>query len=899
MGSAFFERNGKRDKMGGMKKILLSTKYYLPTPRSDLAGRSRLIQRLEAVLRPGCKLLLVCAPAGFGKTTLVTDWLNQRDGQDFSCAWLSVDEGDNDPVQFFSYLVAALGVVDHSLEEAIAPLLQSAQPLPFQEIATLLINDLHRLTRPVLLVLDDYHLITATAVHQILRFIVERQPALLRLAILTREDPPLPWPQLRARGQVVELRQRDLRFTEEEAAVFLQQTMGVQLSTEAVAALAGRTEGWIAGLQLAALALQENPHDAERFITTFTGSDRYVMDYLITEVLDRQPEDVRDFLYRTSILDCLSGSLCDALTGWDNGQRMLERLEGANLFLIPLDHRREWYRYHALFAEFLRTALPEAERQILHGRAALWYENSGLVNQAVEQALIAAGLSGRWDAAVRLILVNVEAVVLGGGMMTVSRWLDRLPEAVVQSEGELLLYRGWILAFTGDQVAAEAYVAAAKLALVGQPEAESWGRWWVLRSFLDLSRRNYTAVALATGEAMQRLAGKPSSWMTMALWAQAEAQERMNHLVEALETFRQARQVGRVLGDTIFTMMVEMSLGLVLNELGRRREAVALCWEVIERIREGPHSFSMAGDFMYSRLGTFFYESNELELSNEYHRRAITAMGRLWEHDRIFSRALAAPTWHALGQTTAALAALRAAFRIAQQAGYTDANWCLVDEANIRLQYEELESVLRWGGSLGLISECRQETDSLPRQLLCCRLWLLQGRIAEAQSRLVELAAFMKEHGIGRWLLTTRILQALAAERSGDRAGARGLLTEAVQIAAPEGYIRAFLDEDPRLIALLPEVRAAAPEFVDQLLAAAGVACLHPVAASQALVDPLSERELEVLMLVAAGLSNPEIAQRLFISVGTVKRHINHIYGKLEVGSRTEAVAKARNLKLI
>jgi LuxR family maltose regulon positive regulatory protein len=484
-------------------------------------------------------------------------------------------------------------------------------------------------------------------------------------------------------------------------------------------------------------------------------------------------------------------------------------------------------------------------------------------------------------------------------LVTVARWLAALPEARMRMEGELLLYRGWIRAFTGESAAAEEDAQAARAALEGQPAAEVWGRWWVLRSFLDLSQRNYAAVAPAAAEAMRRLAGEPSSWMTMALWAQAEAQERMHQLVEAAETFQKARQMGRALGDTIFTVMVEMSLALVLNELGRRREAVALCWEVVERFQAGPHSFAIAGDFMYSRLGTFFYESNELELSSRYHERAIASMGRVWEFDRAFSRALAAPTWQALGQTAAALAALRAAFRIAQQAGYTDANWCLVDEANIRLQYEEPGAVVRWGKSVGLIPERRRETDSLPWQLLGCRLLLLQERVVEAQSWLAELAAFTEAHGIGRWLLTARILQALAAERMGDRAGAREFLAEAVQRAAPEGYVRAFLDEDPRLIALLPEVRSAAPAFVDQLLEAAGVGRLHPVTVTQALVDPLSERELEVLDLIAAGLSNSEIARRLFISPGTVKRHINHIYGKLAASSRTEAVAKARHLRLI
>lgn len=400
-----------------------------------MVSRPRLIERLNEGLHR--KLTLVSAPAGFGKTTLLSEWVRAIVGARHAelpyaapladaphalplrVVWLSLDDGDNDPVRFLNYLIAALQQVDASIGKTVQRILQSPQLLPAQSLVTPLINDITTSAMALVLVLDDYHHISSLPVHQVVQFLLEHHPPLLHLVISTREDPPLPLPRLRARGQVTELRERGLRFTAEEASTFLAQTMGLHLSAEVVAALEARTEGWIAGLQLAGLALHEDPENAEAFVATFTGDDRYIMDYLVAEVLQRQPEATRDFLRQTAVLDRLTAPLCDAVTGREDSQVVLDQLEGANLFLIPLDRRREWYRYHHLFAEFLCSTLEQEEQKPLHQRAMRWFEAHGLMSQAIRHAIAGASVSGDWEDAERLVRLVAEETIYGGGLLTV------------------------------------------------------------------------------------------------------------------------------------------------------------------------------------------------------------------------------------------------------------------------------------------------------------------------------------------------------------------------------------------------------------------------------------------------------------------------------------------------
>ncbi|GAB4477357.1 MAG: LuxR C-terminal-related transcriptional regulator [Anaerolineae bacterium] len=882
---------------------MLTTKLYRPMPRPNLVPRPRLIETLDAGLAQGRRLTLVSAPAGFGKTTLIAFWV-QKAGR--PTAWLALDEGDNDPIQFFQYLIAALGQAAPDIGSTVLPMLQSRQMTHPQALATALINDLMAADTPLILVLDDYQIITSAGVQQAVGFLLDNLPPPMHVAICTREDPPLPLARMRARGHITEIRERDLRFTAEEAAAFLRETMGLDLSAGAVEALEARTEGWITGLQLAALALQKDPEDADAFIAAFTGDDRYIMDYLIAEVLEREPQALRDFLRQTSILDRLSAPLCQALTGREDSQALLEQLEAANLFLIPLDHRREWYRYHRLFAEVLRLMLSPDERRELHHRAARWYEGQGHMIPAIQHALAYGRLSGDMDPAERLIARAAARTIGAGGVMTVQGWLDALPDERIRANPALAINRGWVLAIGGDMAGAEAYADVAERVLAdGERRDEEItaheGEVLLLRCFVALmGRRDCAQTIDLAAEALQLLPVEQPYWRLIALWAMAEAQERTGRIDDAIRAFREAQQLGQTLGDQAFAVTVDMALASALNGSGARREAVQACKEAIARYTDERGRIAPLAAPLLSLMGTLHYEAHELEQARACYDHAADLAGQLGlDAYLLVVHGFGALTLYAQGEVEAALEALRTASRLAGQTGWAETDWVLAREAYIRLRQGDQTAALRWAAGQALSPDDQIEYLRLDTHLTYARLLLAQGHDERTRRWLDRLGGFVRERGLLRWLISVDILQALAAVRSGDLAGARAYLTEAVELAAPQDYVRAFLDEDAQVLNLLPDVRAAAPAFVDVVLAhARGVAPSRP-AVAQSLIEPLSERELEVLGLIAAGLSNTEIAERLVIAQGTVKRHINNMYGKLGVQSRTQAVARARELRLL
>jgi len=877
-----------------MRTPLLTTKLYIPPPRPDLVARPRLIARLDAGVHR--KLTLVSAPAGFGKTTLVAGWICDSER---SVAWLSLDGGDNDPAQLLTYLIAALRQVDGHIGATARQLLQSPQLPPIPSLVTSLINDVTAANTPLTLVLDDYHRVTSAAAHEALGFLLQHQPPSMHLVISTREDPPLPLAQLRARGQVTEIRERDLRFTGQEAAAFLNQTMGLSISSDQIRALEARTEGWIAGLQLAAVALQEGGRDAGAFIAGFTGDDRYVMDYLVAEVLQRQPEAIRDFLRQTAILDRLSAPLCDAVRGGQGDSRaVLERLEAGNVFLTPLDNRREWYRYHHLFAGFLRARLSREERESLHRRAARWYEAHDLTGQAIQHTLA----SGDLDAAERLIRQVAEETLHRGNIATVRGWLDALPDEHVRADGALATYRGWTLALTGDMAPAQAYAGAAEARLrQAQSPPADLGKVLALHSWIALLHRqdDRMAIHLAT-IALEALGEDQPHWRVLALWTLGEAQERTGSIAESVATFREARRIGLSLGNHVFVATVEMCLALSLNNQGHRREAVALCEQAIARYTDERGRTSPLAGLILNRLGMLHYEANQLEQARACYERGLALSAELGLEGNVeLLRGLSVPTLYAQGEVSAALAALQEAQPLAAQTDIWNTDWYFTCEANLRMREGDVAFASRWAEAEGLTPEDAPHYLHLDRHVVYARLLLAQGRLSDARRWLARLERFVQERGLYRWLITVHVLQTLIAERSGNRAVARDRLAWALQAAAPESYLRAFLDEDAQILTLLPDLRHVTPSLVDQLLEGADVPEAPGQAAAQPLIEPLSERELEILGLIAAGLMNREIADRLFIAHGTVKRHINNIYGKLGVHSRTQAVARAGELGLL
>ena len=906
---------------------ILPTKLYIPPQRSDLVPRPRLLDRLDEGLQQGRRLSLISAPAGFGKTTLVTTWLYSanRPIASRAAAWVTLDEGDNDPARLIAHVIAALQQVDGTIgRTSPGPgLLGTLQGPSLEALMTGLIRDLVSVDTAFVLVLDDYHLIQVPEIRHAIDFLVAHQPPTMHLVVTSRDEPLLTLPRLRVRDQVTEITAQDLRFTKEEVTQLLRRTQALSLSDDEIAAITARTEGWIAGLRLLTLTMRNDqegqtwrddgggpshaPEDP-------AGGSRYVAEYLVAEVLARQPEAIQAFLKATSVLGHLTASLCNAVTGRTDSRELLRKLDEANLFIIALDDRKQWYRYHRLFGEVLHGMLSTQEDIELHGRAMRWYEDEGMADRAVPHALAAAAQTGVTSDAERLILSTAEETTTRGEVLTVRRWLDALPESRVRANEELCVYRGWILAMTGDLPEAGDYAQAAETLFqasgAGTPNASphlrhGLGKLRALRSFIVLL--NDQAYDLATRYAEDALALLPedaTQWVVLALWAKAEALERLNHATEAIETLREAQRVSRTVHEVLFGIVAEGGLVKLLNDRGRRLDAVAICMDALHHYADGRGTPLPLAGFIFSQLGVLSYEANELVAAQSHHDQALTLGERLGlDYQMIYARALAAPTWYALGETDRALSALRDGYRHASEKGYADADWFLAWEANIHLWRGDRVFARSWADRAHLAPQDSPRLLRIEQHITYGRVLISQRRLDDARRWLTRLGNFAHEHDLDRWQISIGLLQAIVAHRLGDRQSALDLIASAIGLAAPQGYVRAFLQEGPRVLTLLPELRGVDPGFVDKILHDAGssagdqgdpltLAPLH-------LIEPLTDREMEVLHLIAAGYSNRDIAERLVIAVGTVKRHINNIYSKLQVGRRTEAVARAREMGIV
>ncbi|MGC9349485.1 MAG: LuxR C-terminal-related transcriptional regulator [Anaerolineae bacterium] len=902
-----------------MDMSLLPTKLYIPPPRPNLVLRYRLLDRLDEGLRLGRQLSLVSAPAGFGKTTLATTWLyaTGRPISSRAVAWLSLDEGDNDPVRLIVHLIAALRQIDGAIGHTAHGMLKAPQLPPVDALMTSLIADLAAVATPLVLVLDDYHLIQASEIHALFDFLLEHQPVQMHLMLLSREAPPLPLPRLRARGQVTEIGAADLRFTYDEAVDFLEQTMKLPTNAERAASMVKRTEGWIAGLQLLALTGQRAEGlDPETLKRKETLGNRYVVDYLVSEVLQQQPQRIQSFLRATCILDRLTAPLCNAVTGRLDAGARLKELDDANLFLIPLDEQGAWYRYYRLFAEALQSTLSKEEQGTLHHRAMTWYEGQGLAEPAMRHALARAELTDDLDDVARLVRGAAEPTVRRGEVMTVRNWLELLPNKRIRSDGLLATYKGWVLALTGDLMGSGQYadVAEARYRALSPGRIRedptlrtNLGKLRALRSFIVLlAEESYPKAIRLSDDALAMLPDRPdlAQWRILALWAKAESLERTHRVGETIETLREAQRIAHETQETLFAVFAEVGMAKSLNDLGRRRDALAVCESAISRYADASGTPLPLVGFVYTQLGMLAYEANEIDVARRYHETGIGLSEKLGlKYELVYSRALAAPTLYAQGETESALEFLRVGHRLATEKGYADADWFLSWQVNIRLWEGDFVFARHWVEHQELSPHDPPQLLRIEQHLTYARVLLAQRRISEARRWLARLTEFTQAHGLYRWLLSVYILQAWTSDWSGDRDAARDLLGRALQTAAPEGYVRAFLHEGSRVIKLLPDLRAVAPAFVDRISAAAeesdqgSPAILG--ARPEALIEPLTDREREVMNLIASGLSNQEIADELIIAIGTVKRHINHIYGKLQVHRRTEAVARARELGLL
>jgi LuxR family transcriptional regulator, maltose regulon positive regulatory protein len=912
-----------------MSTPVLATKLYVPLSQPGVVLRPRLTERLNEGLHR--KLTLISAPAGSGKTTLVGEWVA---GVERPAAWLSLDEGDNDPTRFLTYLVAALQTVAPDIGESVLGVLGSPQPPPTESLLTALLNETTTVPDDFVLVLDDYHVVDARAIDDALVFLVEHLPPRMHLVIATREDPHLPLARLRARGQLTELRASDLRFTLSEAAEFLNSVMGLGLSAEDIAALETRTEGWIAGLQLAALSMRGR-EDVAGFIRAFTGSHRFVLDYLVEEVLQRQPERIRSFLLQTSILDRLSGPLCDAVTGGKDGRGTLEALERGNLFVFPLDDERQWYRYHHLFADVLQARLMEEQNDrvpALHQRASEWYEHNGLPSDAIRHALAAED----FERAASLVELAALEMLGSGREDTLFGWLEALPDELVGARPVLSVYYALMLLGRGGFEAVHARLQDAERWLDTTVETDEQGEVSSVDmvvvdqvAFRSLPGtiavvRAYHAGALgevlsASNHARRALELLPEDdhlWHGAAAALLGLAYWTLGDLEAAHRSFAEGVAHQQMAGHTRFQIAGTYILADIRIAQGRLREAVRT-YEQSLRIAEEHGELVWGTASLYVGLSELHRERDDLEAATELLMRSQ----ELGEH---FGLPETRYRWYvamarikeAQGDLDGALELLEEAERQYVESPDPDVRPIAALKARVWIRQGRLTEALSWAREQGLSahdepSYLREfEYITLARALIAGYESVRgESSMHEAMGLLERLLTAAQKGGRTGSVIEILVLQALAYEEQGDRPTALAPLERALSLAAPEGYVRIFVDEGMPMAGLLSEATANGimPDYTARLLAAFEAeehesedsSHLPLALPAQSLTEPLSGRELEVLQLIARGFSNREIGERLFITLMTVKGHNRRIFAKLLVGRRTEAVARARELDLL
>jgi LuxR family transcriptional regulator, maltose regulon positive regulatory protein len=901
------------------RDVLLATKLHVPAARRGLVPRPRLTAFLDEGLARG--LVLVCAPAGYGKTVLLADWA-RRAGR--PAGWLSLEAGDNDPARFWRHAVAALDRACPGTGERLAPLLGPPAPSSFQGLVTALINELAAQSGDVeaLLVLDDYHAIGSQQVHETLAFLLEHRPAGLCMVLASRSDPPLALARLRARGQLAEVREAELRFTPAEAGELLQQAAPT-LPDALVAALAARTEGWAAGLQLAALSLRGQA-DAAAFVAAFTGSHRYILDYLAEEVLERQDEQLRAFLLETSVLERLSGPLCDAVTVREGSQGLLEKAERAGLFLVPLDEVRGWWRYHHLFADLLRARLHQEQPgrvAQLHRNAAAWYEEHGMADDVVGHAAAAGEML--WAA--RIIEQYFDmAYNVRGEAATIHRWLSVLPAEVVRSRPRLLLAQAFMAATSGPHLEVveplldavecappdwadepfEPTVGVAASHLVNVPALTT-----MLRGYLAQLHGDAGATAAFATQMLAEIKPGERLLSAAAHGHLAVAEWLRGRLTEAERAFA-ASVTGwwHETGQLTTTAWGWYELALIQRAQGRLDAAALTCQQALDALVTSGRPPPAAGP-SYAVLAEIAYQRDELELALRHATEGI-ALCRQFVYTTPLANGLA--TLAMIRQATGDPAGALEAITEAEQASAGPAgllNPVPAQRARLLLALGDLAAAAQFPQETGLSPADEADYGREYGHLVLARILLAQDRPGQALALLERLHAAAAAQNRGDGLIEAGALRALTRAATGDEAGAVTALAEALMLACPQGYVRVFADEGPPMAALLGRLiaaqragRAAAGVplgYLARLQRAFSVGQPVPDLVPSGLVDPLTGRELEVLGMMAAGRSNQAIARELVVTLDTVKKHVGHVLGKLGAANRTEAVARARELSLI
>lgn len=914
-----------------MPDPLLATKLYVPVPHPELVLRPRLGKRLNEGL--GRKLTLVSAPAGYGKTTLLSTWIAaHREAMDWGetpnlenlsaktgrqipkFGWLSLDDGDNDLARFLAYWMAALRMADPAINPEISQVSPSPALLSAEPVMTNLINDLAARSSPIVIILDDYHLIQNATIHQALDFWLVHQPPRMHLVIAGRADPPLSVARLRARGQLAELRQEDLCFTPAEVTEFLGQVAGLSLSPQEMAALASRTEGWIAGLQLAAASMQGRS-DLAAFIQSFTGSNRFILDYLLSEVLERQPPALQAFLLQTSILERLCNSLCDAVieeqvkVDLQASQSTLEHLERSNLFLLPMDIERKWYRYHQLFADLLRKQLLQTWRSLipeLHRRASAWFEMNGFANEAIDHALEA----NEFERAATLIEGAAESILLRAEVTTLTKWMERLPQDVLFSRPLLCLYQSWVLLIMGHSLESiEAY--ADELVARGNFPA---GQLASLQAVIGAARDDMAATANYARQALEQLpeenlflrgfAARMLGFARLVEGDQAESDQILDEIV------RRSQQSGQIANAiSALCSMAELALRRAQLRKARAFYERAISLGVDHQGRLHP----MACEAVLG-LGAILREMDDFAKAESLLHQGIDLALQWRPVEAIAGYGDLARIRQTQGDLSGAEGFVQKARALATQIDYIQLDDVVVDmqEARLWVSQGRLQDAWEWAVKAGL-----ERPDIEPERLLAqdpiairlrkyelmvvARLLLAQGQPAQALEMLEAQRLKLKAIGRIALVMESHMLEALAHQALGNIAQAQDSLEQALGIAQPEGFVRTFTDEGAPMARLLErslkDADSLMREYIAKLLTACNQAPEKPPA--QALAQPLSERELEVLRLLATSLPTSDIAASLYIAESTLRSHTKSIYAKLNAHSRMEAIQHAKDIGIL
>ncbi|WP_284754893.1 LuxR C-terminal-related transcriptional regulator [Arthrobacter sp. efr-133-R2A-120] len=886
---------------------LLETKLHVPVPRRALVARPRLSDRLNQADEQ--TLILVSAPVGFGKTTALTEWLAEAPSDGRLLAWLSLDQRDNDPTLFWTYLIAALDKASNALGAQALATLRSPQSST-EAFLTILINGLQAIPNRLVLVLDDYHVIDNQDLQEGLAFLLENMPAHLQLVIASRADPALPLARLRARGRLLEIRAADLRFTLKEAAAYFNGVMGLGLTAKDIAALEGRAEGWIAALQLAALSMQGRD-DVAGFIAGFAGDDRYIVDYLVEEVLQRQNDDVRNFLLQTSILNRLNGPLCDALTGQNNGKAMLESLDRGNLFVVPLDDRRWWYRYHHLFADVLRARLMDEQPgriNEMHERASLWHEQNGDIPEAIRHAT--AGKD--FERAADLIELAIPAMRKDRQEATLSRWLEALPGELIHARpGLSVAYAGALLA-SGELTGVDARLLEAEQWVRTTAEGGDGGN---LTSSIAIYR---AAQALAVGNAAGAMThattalglvgkddhlerGAASGLLALGHWTNGKLGVAHGLWTDSYNSLERAGHHSDMLGCSIAMADIRITQG-------RLRDAMAIYERGLEIAGRHPEQMLRGTADMHVGMSRLLLDRGELEAAKKH----VMTSQKLSEDAALpqnpyRSRVAMARILQAEGDVGGALEQLDEAERLYVGDFFPVVHPVAAVRARMWISQGRTSDALHWARERGISTENELsylhefEHITLARALLAQhRKELSEDSVGRAIALLVRLLRAAEGGGRTGTVVELLVLMALARKKEADDGGALAALQRAVALAAPEGYVSVFVDEGEAMANLLESLasQGSAPDYVDRLLESFG-AETRSTRAQQRLLEPLSERELQVLRLLSSELGGPEIARELLVSLNTLRTHTKNIYAKLGANNRRSAVRRAEELNLL